>query len=40
MGGDVRNLGVPNMDGFYGMVGALVGVALGNVIFGWFLYRR
>jgi len=28
------------MDGYYGMIGALVGVVLGNVLFGLWLHRR
>jgi hypothetical protein len=40
MDGDVRKLGVSNMDGYYGMIGALVGVVLGNVIVGLWISRR
>jgi hypothetical protein len=40
MGGDVLNLGISNMDGYYGMIGALVGVVLGNVIVGLWISRR
>ena len=40
MGGDVLNLGVTDMDGYYGMIGALVGVVLGNVIVGLWISRR
>jgi hypothetical protein len=36
----VGNLGVTDMDGYYGMIGALVGVVLGNVIVGLWISRR
>jgi hypothetical protein len=36
----VANLGISNMDGYYGMIGALVGVVLGNVIVGLWISRR
>lgn len=40
MGRGVRKLGVTDMDGYYGMIGALVGVVLGNVIVGLWISRR